>query len=76
MPSVASQADAMTKVAAVVPDFAGTRAFFEQLGFDSDFIGRAMSQMQANANRRNMAALLASRQQPAQAQQPQPSEVE
>lgn len=70
MPSVASQADAMTKVAAVVPDFAGTRAFFEQLGFSSAFTERALGQMERNANKRAISSLLASRQ-PVQPQQPQ-----
>ena len=70
MPSVASQADAMTKVAAVVPDFAGTRAFFEQLGFSSSFTERALGQMERNANKRAISSLLASRQ-PVQPQQPQ-----
>lgn len=34
MPSVVSQADAMTKIAAVDDGFAGTTAFYSQVGFD------------------------------------------
>ena len=34
MPSIVSQADAMVKIAAADPDFAGTSVFYEQLGFD------------------------------------------
>ena len=36
MPSVVSQTDAMTKLAAVVPGFAGTDVFWEQVGFPED----------------------------------------
>ena len=36
MPSVVSQTDAMIKIASVVPGFAGTDVFFEQIGFAED----------------------------------------
>jgi len=36
MPSVVSQADAMVKIASVVPGFGGTDVFFEQIGFAED----------------------------------------
>ena len=36
MPSIVSQTDAMTKLAAVVPGFAGTDVFWEQVGFPED----------------------------------------
>lgn len=45
MPSIVSQADAMVKVAAVVPQFAGTDTFFEQLGFSEDIRRRIRSDM-------------------------------
>ena len=36
MPSVVSQTDAMVKIASVVPGFAGTDTFWEQIGFPED----------------------------------------
>ena len=47
MPSIVSQADAMIKVASVVPSFAGTDTFFEQLGFSEDIRRRIRSDMAA-----------------------------
>lgn len=44
MPSIVSQADAMIKVASVVPTFAGTDTFFEQLGFTEDVRRRIRSE--------------------------------
>ena len=56
MPSIVSQADAMVKIASVVPGFAGTNVFFEQLGFPEDLrrqvrqeISQAQSQTLLNA---------------------------
>lgn len=51
MPSIVSQADAMVKIANVVPEFAGTEVFWEQLGFSEDMRRKTVQQMQANANR-------------------------
>lgn len=50
-PSVASQADAMVKIAGVVPEFAGTDVFWEMLGFNEDTRNRVVQQMQANTSR-------------------------
>lgn len=49
MPSIVSQADAMVKIASVVPEFAGTDTFFEQVGFTEDMRKRAASEMRRNA---------------------------
>ena len=56
MPSIVSQADAMVKIASVVPNFAGTPTFFEQLGFSEDIrrkidqeISKAISQQLINS---------------------------
>lgn len=51
MPSIVSQADAMVKIAGVVPEFAGTEVFWEQLGFSEDMRRKVVQQMQANAGR-------------------------
>ena len=51
MPSVVSQADAATKVAAVDPGFAGTSVFYRMLGFDEATITQIN-----NEKRRNQAA--------------------
>lgn len=45
MPSIVSQADAMVKIAGVVPEFAGTDTFFEQVGFSEDMRKKAASEM-------------------------------
>lgn len=45
MPSIVSQADAMVKVAQVVPEFAGTDTFFEQIGMSEDMRKKAISEM-------------------------------
>ena len=49
MPSVVSQTDAMVKIASVVPGFAGTSVFFEQIGFPEDMRRKAMSDIERNA---------------------------
>ena len=49
MPSVVSQTDAMVKIASVVPGFAGTSVFFEQIGFPEDMRRKAMSEIERNA---------------------------
>lgn len=51
MPSVASQTDAAVKIASVCPEFAGTEAFFEMIGFSEDMREKTLQQMSANANR-------------------------
>ena len=51
MPSVVSQADAMIKVASVVPGFAGTDTFFEQIGFAEDVRRKVRNEVaRSNAN--------------------------
>lgn len=45
MPSIVSQADAMVKIAQVVPEFAGTDTFFEQIGMSEDIRKKALSEM-------------------------------
>lgn len=45
MPSIVSQADAMVKIAQVVPEFAGTDTFFEQIGMSEDVRRKALSEM-------------------------------
>ena len=49
MPSIVSQTDAMVKVASVVPGFAGTDVFFEQLGFPEDMRRKAIAEINRNA---------------------------
>lgn len=49
MPSVVSQTDAMVKIASVVPGFAGTDVFFEQIGFAEDMRKKALSEINRNA---------------------------
>lgn len=48
MPSIVSQADAMIKIASVVPGFAGTDTFFEQIGFTEDIRRKAQEEIQRN----------------------------
>lgn len=45
MPSIASQADAMVKIASVVDGFAKTEVFWEMLGFDEDRTSRLQQQL-------------------------------
>lgn len=49
MPSVVSQTDAMVKIASVVPGFAGTDVFFEQIGFAEDMRRKAINEINRNA---------------------------
>ena len=46
-PSIASTADAMVKVAGVLPEFAGTDVFWEQLGFSEDVRDRVGTQLRS-----------------------------
>lgn len=48
MPSVVSQTDAMVKIASVVPGFAGTDVFFEQIGFAEDMRRKAENEIRRN----------------------------
>ena len=49
MPSVVSQTDAMVKIASVVPGFAGTDVFFEQIGFAEDMRRKAENEIRRNS---------------------------
>lgn len=46
VPSIASQTDAVVKQVEAVPEFANTRVFWEQLGYDDAQIARIQSDMQ------------------------------
>jgi len=59
MPSIVSQTDAMTKIASVVPDFAGTDVFFEQLGFSEDMRKKAGQQIERSKASNALNSLLA-----------------
>lgn len=48
IPSIASQTDAVVKQASAVPEFANTRVFWEQLGYDDAQISRIMSDIRRN----------------------------
>ena len=45
MPSIVSQTDAMIKISSMVPGFAGTETFFEQIGFPEDIRKKAMNEI-------------------------------
>lgn len=57
MPSVVSQTDAMIKIASVVPGFAGTDVFFEQIGFAEDTRRKAETQIAENQGMQLIAAM-------------------
>lgn len=57
MPSIVSQTDAMVKIAAVVPGFAGTDVFFEQIGFPEDMRRKAETEIAANQGMALVAAM-------------------
>ena len=57
MPSVVSQTDAMTKLAAVVPGFAGTDVFWEQVGFPEDMRRKVETEIEANMGLQMIAAM-------------------
>lgn len=48
MPSIVSQADAMIKIASVVPGFAGTDTFFEQIGMAEDVRRKVQNEIRRN----------------------------
>lgn len=58
MPSIASQTDAMVKIAGVVPEFAGTEVFWEQIGFSQDTVKKVVQQMEGNQNRAALMSLM------------------
>lgn len=57
MPSVVSQTDAMTKLAAVVPGFAGTDVFWEQVGFPEDMRRKVETEVLQNVGLQMIAAV-------------------
>ena len=57
MPSIVSQTDAMVKIASVVPGFAGTDVFFEQIGFPEDMRRKAQTEIAANMGLQLVAAM-------------------
>lgn len=57
MPSVVSQTDAMVKIASVVPGFAGTDVFFEQIGFPEDMRRKTQQEIAANMGMQVVAAM-------------------
>ena len=57
MPSIVSQTDAMVKIASVVPGFAGTDVFFEQIGFPEDMRRKAETEIAANQGMALVAAM-------------------
>ena len=48
MPSIVSQTDAMVKIAATVPGFAGTDTFWEQIGFPEDMRRKVEEEIRRN----------------------------
>ena len=58
MPSVVSQTDAMVKIASVVPEFAGTDVFFEQIGFAEDMRRKAENEIARNRSAFDLSNLL------------------
>ena len=58
MPSVVSQTDAMVKIASVVPGFAGTDVFFENIGFAEDMRKKAENEIARNTASFTLASLL------------------
>ena len=58
MPSIVSQTDAMVKIASVVPGFAGTDVFFEQIGFPEDMRRKAQSEIRRNSAAFSLASVL------------------
>lgn len=58
IPSIASQTDAVIKQASAVPEFANTRVFWEQLGYDDAQIARILSDIRKSRAQNAMNALL------------------
>ena len=57
MPSIVSQTDAMVKIAATVPGFAGTDTFWEQIGFPEDMRRKVETEIAANMGMQLVAAM-------------------
>lgn len=57
MPSIVSQTDAMVKIAATVPGFAGTDTFWEQIGFPEDMRRKVQTEVAANQAMQLIAAV-------------------
>ena len=58
MPSIVSQTDAMVKIAATVPGFAGTDTFWEQIGFPEDMRRKVESEIRRNTASFSLAQLI------------------
>lgn len=58
MPSVVSQTDAMVKIASVVPGFAGTDVFFENIGFAEDMRRKVENEISRNSASFSLANIL------------------
>lgn len=58
-PSMASQADAMVKLAGSVPAFSTSRVFWEQLGFDEPTVDRIMADIRRSETRAALNAAVA-----------------
>ncbi len=69
LPSIVSQTDAVMKLASVVPGFAGTEIFWEQVGMNDDDKRRAMQQTARNQASSVLNNLLANPQQQAPTEQ-------
>lgn len=65
-PSVASVTDAAVKVASAVPEYAGTRVFWEDLGYDETTIDRIMSSIEKQKAQNAVQALLGSAEKPSE----------
>lgn len=63
IPSIASQTDAVIKQVSAVPEFAGTRVFWEQLGYSPDQIARIQSDIKRAEAQRRVGELMAQPQQ-------------
>ena len=76
MPSIVSQTDAMVKIASVVPGFAGTDVFFEQVGFPEDMRRKAENEIKRNTISFDLASVMnnAQNRQANAQQEPQPVE--
>ena len=58
MPSIVSQTDAMVKLASVVPGFAGTDTFWEQIGFQEDMRKKVTNEIRRSSASFTLAGLL------------------
>lgn len=58
MPSIVSQTDAMVKIASMVPGFAGTDTFWEQIGFTEDMRKKVENEIRRNSGALDLASIL------------------